>query len=98
MVLFLTTLVNSLDQDQARQAVGPDQDPNYLTLVVLKGFLKVIIGRQKQACKELIFVIKKRRILQQRRLESNSVYMYFVLNNYEYNVTAPYLKINPRLY
>ena len=48
MVLFLTTLVNSLDPDQARQDVGPDQDPNYLTLVVLKGFLKGIIGRQKK--------------------------------------------------
>ena len=29
---LLTTFANSLDPDQARQDVGPDLDPNYLTL------------------------------------------------------------------
>ena len=31
-VSSVTTFANSLDQDQARQIVGPDLDPNYLTL------------------------------------------------------------------
>ena len=29
---LLKTFANSLDQDQDRQIVGPDLDPNYLTL------------------------------------------------------------------
>ena len=35
---FVLTLVNSLDPDQDRQNVGPDLDPNCLTLkkIVLK--------------------------------------------------------------
>ena len=28
----MITLANSLDPDQAQQYVGPDQDPNFLTL------------------------------------------------------------------
>ena len=31
----LITFANSLDPDQARQNVGPDLDPNFLTLMVL---------------------------------------------------------------
>ena len=31
-------LVNILDPDQAQQIVGPDLDPNYLTLVFLSDF------------------------------------------------------------
>ena len=31
---LLITFVNSLDPDQARQNVGPDLDPNCLTLII----------------------------------------------------------------
>ena len=38
---LLITFANSLDPGQARQNVGPDLDPNCLTLMVfLKEFLK----------------------------------------------------------
>ena len=30
-------LANNLDPDQARQHVGPDQDPNYFTLMLFLG-------------------------------------------------------------
>ena len=40
-VVCLFNFANSLDPDQARQNVGPDQDPNCLTLIiVLKDFFK----------------------------------------------------------
>ena len=38
------TFVNSLDPDQARRFVGPDLDPNCLTLIAfLKDFLEKLI-------------------------------------------------------
>ena len=42
------TFANSLDPDQARQNVGPDLDPNCLTLLVL---LKECFEDGKEACK-----------------------------------------------
>ena len=39
---LLISLTNSLDPDQDRQNVGPDLDPNCLTLMVFpKEFLKI---------------------------------------------------------
>ena len=41
LVSLLITFANSLDPDQARQNVGPDLDPNCLTLMVfLKEFFE----------------------------------------------------------
>ena len=41
---LLITFANSLDTDQARQSVGPNLDPNCLTLMVfLKDFFKKLI-------------------------------------------------------
>ena len=46
---LLTTFANSLDQGQARQNVGPDLDPNCLTLIVfLKEFFKKVDFEKKQ--------------------------------------------------
>ena len=68
---LLITLANSLDPDQARQNVGPDLDPNCLTLMVfLKEFFetvdfeKKISRRQKSmqnypACKRLMLLTLK---------------------------------------
>ena len=55
---LLITFANSLDPDQARQNVGPDLDPNYLTLwwyswkiCFWKKFKKNILRRQKKHAK-----------------------------------------------
>ena len=42
---LLITFANSLDPDQARQNVGPDLDPNFLTLMI---FLKIIFLKKKK--------------------------------------------------
>ena len=47
---LVITFVNSLDPDQARQNVGPDQDPNCLTLmVILKEFFKKKVMKKKSS-------------------------------------------------
>ena len=55
--LLLIILTNSLNPDQAQQIVGPDLDPNCLTLWLfhLKNFLKKLILSMQNypACKEL---------------------------------------------
>ena len=51
---LLITFANSLDPDQDRQNVGPDLDPNYLTLIVFpkeifeKIFFENKVSRQQQ--------------------------------------------------
>ena len=61
---LLKTFANNLDPDQARQNVGPDLDPNCLTLMVFmqEFFEKVNLKKNPQtkksmqnypACKEL---------------------------------------------
>ena len=51
---LLIIFPNSLDPDQARQDVGPDLDPNCLSLIVfLKDFLLILkkSAEDKKACK-----------------------------------------------
>ena len=45
---LLITVAKSLDPDQARQNVGPDLDPNFLTLMVfLKDFFEKVNFKRK---------------------------------------------------
>ena len=48
---LLIAFANSLEPDQDRQNVGPDLDPNGLTLliVILKEFLKKLILKKKKS-------------------------------------------------
>ena len=47
---LLMTFANSLDSDQARQNVGPELDPNCLTLMVfLKEFFRYVDFEKKSA-------------------------------------------------
>ena len=48
------TFVNSLDSDQARHNVGPDLNPNCLTLWLYyrKNILKILILKKKQSAED----------------------------------------------
>ena len=47
---LLITVANILDPDQARQKVGPDLDPNCLTLIIfLKEFFEKVDLKKKSA-------------------------------------------------
>ena len=64
---LLITFANSLDPDQARQNVGPDLDPNCLTLMV---FLKDFFEKKSKKKKNLDDKKKKKKKKKKRNMQS----------------------------